>query len=93
VSELLDGTLRLTYRSDKLEWRELPARPEKPREKGKEEGPASRRISPQQHTPGDVAARAASHSVGAGLRSGSLRSPARSPAPTQNVTFLSCHTL
>ena len=30
--------------------------------------------------------------VGAGLRYGSLRSP-RSPAPTQNVTFLSCHTL
>jgi len=40
VSELLDGTLRLTYRDENLEWRELPARPEKPREKRKTEEPA-----------------------------------------------------
>jgi transposase len=40
VSELLDGTLRLTYRDNTLEWRELPARPEKLREKRKEQEPA-----------------------------------------------------
>ena len=40
VSELLDGTLRLTYRDEQLEWRELPARPEKPRDKRKAEEPA-----------------------------------------------------
>ena len=40
VSELLDGTLRLTYRDETLEWRELPARPEKLREKRKEQEPA-----------------------------------------------------
>jgi hypothetical protein len=39
VSELLDGTLRLTYRDNELEWRELPARPEKLREKRKEQEP------------------------------------------------------
>ena len=41
VSELLDGTLRLTYRDNTLEWRELPARPEKLREKRKEQEPAT----------------------------------------------------
>jgi transposase len=40
VSELLDGTLRLTYRGNTLEWRELPARPEKLRGKRKEQEPA-----------------------------------------------------
>jgi transposase len=40
VSELLDGTLRLTYRDENLEWRELPARPEKLRESRTEPKPA-----------------------------------------------------
>ena len=36
VSELLDGTLRLTYRGEPLEWRELPGRPETQRDQRKE---------------------------------------------------------
>ncbi len=39
VSELLNGELRLTYRGETLEWRELPARPERQREKRKEQEP------------------------------------------------------
>jgi len=39
VIELLNGELRLTYRGETLEWRELPARPERQREKRKEQEP------------------------------------------------------
>jgi transposase len=39
VSELLDGTLRLTYRDETLEWRELSTRPEKVREQRTEQEP------------------------------------------------------
>ena len=39
VSELLNGELRLTYRGETLEWRELPARPERQREKRKGQEP------------------------------------------------------
>ena len=39
VSELLNGELRLTYRDETLEWQELPARPERQREKRKEQEP------------------------------------------------------
>jgi hypothetical protein len=34
VSELLDGTLRLTYHGRELQWRELPERPERSRPRG-----------------------------------------------------------
>ena len=34
VSELLDGTLRLTYRGRELQWRKLPERPERSRPRG-----------------------------------------------------------
>jgi hypothetical protein len=39
VSELLDGRLRLTYREENLEWRELPTRPEKVHERRTEQDP------------------------------------------------------
>jgi hypothetical protein len=94
VSELLDGTLRLTYRDNTLEWRELPARPEKFREKRKEQEPTKPPYKPAATHPWRWGR---SHRSDlwevAGLRYGSLRSPSRSPATSQNVTFLSGITL
>jgi transposase len=51
VSELLDGTLRLTYGVRELEWRELLERPTRPRRQGKSKSNSKRQSTPAANHP------------------------------------------